>query len=54
MRSIVENLKKSELYGKCIEILGYMKTIYETILYDYDEVSRVLVRFYLKFISLID
>jgi pentatricopeptide repeat protein len=43
MKSIVENLKKAELYEKAVEIFNQMKDLFENIIYDYDAVSRVLV-----------
>lgn len=43
MKSIVDNLKKAELYEKAIEIFNQMKNIFENAIFDYDAVSRVLV-----------
>ena len=42
MKSIVENLKKAELYEKAIEIFNQMKDLFENVIYDYDAVSKIL------------
>ncbi len=45
MKSIVENLKKAELYEKSIEIFNQMKDLFENVIHDYDAVSKILVSF---------
>ena len=42
MKSIVENLKRAELYEKAIEIFNQMKDLFENAIFDYDAVSKIL------------
>ena len=44
MKGIVENLSKVNLYEKSVITLNQMKDLYENVLFDYEAVSKVLVR----------